>query len=124
MQFTITALASLAAFPASASATISFGTFQGYDAAWIQDAENCDGAGITFITSQGNNPCGIPFNLSNGYTYTLEGCGTSEFALYNGVGFGSYNAKCNANYWSSGCDCESGPGSEKCSDYITQQWLC
>jgi hypothetical protein len=124
MQFTITALASLAAFAASASATVSYGTFQGYDVAWIDDWY-CDGTGITFITPQGNNPCGIPFTLSNGFTYTLEGCGTSEFALYNGDGFGSYNAKCNYNYWSVACECGIAPdGDGECGDYMTQSWLC
>lgn len=125
MQFTISTLATLVALAASAAATISFGTFQGQDAAWIEGTAGCDGEGITFITSEGNNPCGTPFTLSNGYTYTLQGCGTSSFALYNGDGWGSYNAKCNYNYWTTACDCETGPGGwQKCSDYLTQSWLC
>jgi hypothetical protein len=125
MQLTLTTLAALATFTASATATIAIGTFSGNTVASIAGAADCDGAGLTVITYQGNNPCGIPFSLSNGYTYTLEGCGTSSFALYNGDGFGSYNHGCNYNYLSTACDCTSGPdGIEKCSDYLAQSWLC
>jgi hypothetical protein len=125
MHFTLTSLATLSALLAGASATLSFGKFQGQYAAWIEGEGDCEGNGITLIEAQ-NNPCGTPFTLNNGYTYTLEGCGTDDFALYNGDGFGSYNAKCNFNEWTSYCNCWDGPlGNQVCvNDVIEQQWLC
>jgi hypothetical protein len=93
MYFPLTTLASVAALTLTTTATIAIGTFRGNTIASISGQASCDDTGFTIITSANNNPCGTPFTLENGYTYTLEGCGTDSFAVYNGDGFGSYNAK-------------------------------
>jgi hypothetical protein len=54
--------------------------------AWI-DGENPCGNDVQ-VSQTGENPYGIDFTLSNGFTYFLEN-GDSAFALYNGDG--TYN---------------------------------
>lgn len=62
-----------------------------------------------------NIPMLFPFTFSRG------GCGTREFALYNGDGFRRYSVMCYSNYWTFAWDSDSEPlGSQKCSDLSIQ----
>ncbi|KAL1962694.1 hypothetical protein VTN77DRAFT_9238 [Rasamsonia byssochlamydoides] len=73
--------------------TITFETSDSsttWNAAWIEGDDPCGSA--VNINLNGENPCGIEFTLSNGYTYYLENCGDGSFALYNSDG--SYNHLC------------------------------
>ncbi|KAK5999171.1 hypothetical protein PT974_01561 [Cladobotryum mycophilum] len=76
--------------------TITFSTSQGskkWNAAWIEGEgqDKTCGRAATISTSD-QNPCGRKFRLSNGFTYSLAGCGDSSFRLLNDNG--SFNNKC------------------------------
>ncbi|KAJ6515592.1 hypothetical protein C8R45DRAFT_1086775 [Mycena sanguinolenta] len=73
-----------------AIATIFIGNHLGYTVAWTNADENpC--IGTVDIAPTGDNFCSIPFTLSNGYTYTAQGCGDG---LWIDNGDGSFNSNC------------------------------
>lgn len=69
MRFTSVTAAAIGFFAASTSATLALGKQGGKNVAWIEGDEVC--GGTVSINSQSDNPCGIPFKLRNGYTYSV-----------------------------------------------------
>ena len=50
----------------------------------------------------GDNPCGIEFTLDNGFSYSLQGCGSTIYVLN---GDGSFNSVCTFDEGTvGGCD--------------------
>ncbi|KAL3471751.1 hypothetical protein BJX99DRAFT_262969 [Aspergillus californicus] len=103
----------------AAVATIALGALeitQGspiLNVAWIEGRNPCVTADVfTPISASGQNPCGIDFTLTNGYTYYEGNCGSGAIEIYNQDG--SFNSQCKTKSWS----CVSG------SYTIRQTWTC
>ncbi|KAM7192430.1 hypothetical protein V8F20_008890 [Naviculisporaceae sp. PSN 640] len=106
MHFQSTSL--IAAFVglfASAQATIFLGNNFDNNIAWINGENACSGK---VISKRDVNPCGRPFRLSNGRTYTVNGCGGTLFILNED---GSFNSLCQFQRADGGCG-------------VDQNWAC
>ena len=68
--------------------------------AWIDGEDPC--TTDKDISKTSVNPCGIRFTLDNGFTYFLQNCGDSQFALYNNDG--SFNHIASFNKATYNCD--------------------
>ncbi|KAF2143544.1 uncharacterized protein K452DRAFT_357213 [Aplosporella prunicola CBS 121167] len=78
-----------------------------YHSAWIEGDNQC--SDHVNIAKSHEWLCDKKFTLRNGYTYMFKGCGTNDFAVYNGDG--SYNHHCAWDPQNLGCA-------------TTKEWVC
>ncbi|KAM0254286.1 hypothetical protein ACHAQJ_006926 [Trichoderma viride] len=90
----------LALSATGAEAAVSIGIAAGFNVMWITGANPC---AWTRINDQGENPCNVQLAnpLSNGFSYTLQGCGGS---LWLDNSDGSFNSNCRSAVSNLSCD--------------------